>query len=50
MVKIFRCIVQKADKEPFKGVRNISQKELIDIDDSGRKALKNTVYAGRQIS
>lgn len=37
-----------------KGVWHISQKELIErygyIDDSGRKALKNTVYAGRQIS
>ena len=37
-----------------KGVWHISQKELIErygyIDNSGRKALKNTVYAGRQIS
>ncbi|MBI3599312.1 MAG: hypothetical protein HY097_01545 [Nitrospinae bacterium] len=37
-----------------KGVWNISQKELIErygyTDDSGRKALKNTVYIGRQIS
>ncbi len=37
-----------------RGVWHISQKELIEkygyIDDSGRKALKNTVYAGRQIS
>ena len=37
-----------------KGVWHISQKELIEkygyIDDSGRKALKNTVYAGKQIS
>ncbi len=37
-----------------KGVWHISQKELIEkygyIDDFGRKALKNTVYAGRQIS
>lgn len=37
-----------------KGVWHISQKELIEkygyIDDSGRKALKNTAYAGRQIS
>lgn len=37
-----------------KGVWHISQKELIErygyIDDSGRKALKNTVYTGRQIS
>lgn len=37
-----------------KGVWHISQKELIKsygyVDDSGRKALKNTVYAGRQIS
>lgn len=37
-----------------RGVWHISQKDLIErygyIDDSGRKALKNTVYAGRQIS
>lgn len=37
-----------------RGVWHISQKEVIEkygyIDDSGRKALKNTVYAGRQIS
>lgn len=37
-----------------RGVWHISQKELIErygyIDDSGRKALKNTVYVGRQIS
>lgn len=37
-----------------KGVWNISQKELIErygyTDDSGRKALKNTVYIVRQIS
>jgi len=37
-----------------KGVWHISQKELIEkygyIDDSGRKALKNTIYVGRQIS
>lgn len=37
-----------------RGVWHISQKELIEkygyIDNSGRKALKNTVYAGRQIS
>src|SRR3989338_8527582 len=37
-----------------RGVWHISQKELIEkygyIDDLGRKALKNTVYAGRQIS
>jgi hypothetical protein len=37
-----------------RGVWHISQKELIEkygyIDESGRKALKNTVYAGRQIS
>ncbi|MBE0425368.1 MAG: hypothetical protein IBX72_01815 [Nitrospirae bacterium] len=37
-----------------RGVWNIPQKELIErygyIDNSGRKALKNTVYYGRQIS
>lgn len=37
-----------------KGVWHVSQKELIEkygyIDDSNRKALKNTVYAGRRIS
>ena len=37
-----------------RGVWHIAQKELIEkygyIDDLGRKALKNTVYAGRQIS
>jgi len=37
-----------------RGVWHISQKELIEkygyIDDSGRKALKNTAYTGRQIS
>jgi hypothetical protein len=37
-----------------RGVWHISQRELIErygyIDDSGRKALKNTVYTGRQIS
>ncbi|MBI5047460.1 MAG: hypothetical protein HZB54_00725 [Deltaproteobacteria bacterium] len=37
-----------------RGVWHISQKELIEkygyIDDSGRKALKNIVYTGRQIS
>lgn len=37
-----------------KGVWHISQKELIEkygyVDDSGRKALKNTIYAGRRIS
>jgi hypothetical protein len=37
-----------------RGVWHISQKDLIErygyVDNSGRKALKNTVYAGRQIS
>jgi len=37
-----------------RGVWHISQKDLIEkygyADDSGRKALKNTIYAGRQIS
>ena len=37
-----------------RGVWHISQKDLIEkygyVDDAGRKALKNTVYAGRQIS
>lgn len=37
-----------------RGVWHISQKSLIErygyIDDSGRKALKNTIYVGRQIS
>lgn len=37
-----------------RGVWHVSQRDLIGkygyVDDSGRKALKNTVYAGRQIS
>lgn len=37
-----------------RGVWHISQRDLIErygyIDDSGRKALKNTIYAGKQIS